>query len=199
MTNKFEISRLINEYVLNRIEEYQKLENTGIGKARLAKLRQGIGKNLGDDPILWGEFLKDLPEPLLKNDKSLNAIYTALTLYALHQQSNSGNHSRVIKKGMSLGKSVRAMIGSDDEETRMLNKFKALASANDIHEMNIYLRNIIQLIKRKGIPLDYGQLAVDIYRLQIPKYAPKVRLEWARDFYSALHSKIKDEEKEKDE
>lgn len=199
MTNKFEKSDLIRKYVIKRIEEYQRLENTGIGKAKLAKLRRGIGKKPGDDPALWGEFLRDLSETLLKDDKAVNAVYTALTLYALHQQSNAENHERVFKKGMSLGKSVGAMIKSDDEEARMLTKFKALTSANNIYEMNMYLRNIIQLIKREGIPLDYSQLAVDIYRLQNPKEAPKVRLKWARDFYTATHNKTKDEEKEKDE
>ena len=52
---------------------------------------------------------------------------------------------------------------------------------------------MIQLLRREKIPLDYPQLAVDLYRLQFVESAPNVRLQWGRELYV-----LKNEQKEKE-
>lgn len=61
-------------------------------RAQLAMLRRGVGKKPGDLPELWGILFGDLPEEFLsvsgEPTREEWAVYTALTLYALHQQGS---------------------------------------------------------------------------------------------------------------
>ena len=96
------------------------------------------------------------------------AVYLALTLYAMHQQ---GNDRPMNCPGNTLGRAVRQ-----------------LAERNSAGH---HLRGMIQLLsaaKDGGIPLDYPQLAADLYELQCtdPRYAQtpaNVRLRWGQDLY----------------
>ena len=58
-------------------------------RAELAELRHGIGHAPGELPAIWGAFLTDLPEEFYRNDGNASpgewAVYTALTMFALHQ------------------------------------------------------------------------------------------------------------------
>ena len=55
---------------------------------------------------------------------------------------------------------------------------------------------MIQLLRREGIPLDYPQLAEDLYQYQFVDGAPNVRLQWGRDLYANPTEKTKENEKE---
>ena len=59
-----------------------------------------------------------------------------------------------------------------------------------------HLRGMIQLLRREGIPLDYPQLAEDLYQYQFVDGAPNVRLRWGRDLYASPTEKTKENEKE---
>ena len=62
-------------------------------RAELAELRRGVGRQPGDLPALWGALLADMPEQLQGSNgpsKAEWAVYTALTLFALHQCSGIG-------------------------------------------------------------------------------------------------------------
>ena len=62
-------------------------------RAELAELRRGVGRQPGDLPALWGALLADMPEQLQGSNgpsKAEWAVYTALTLFALHQRSSVG-------------------------------------------------------------------------------------------------------------
>ena len=50
-------------------------------------------------------------------------------------------------------------------------------------EMSYHLRGLVQLFKSKDIPLDYPQLARDIYEFQFPNSRDQVRLRWGQAFY----------------
>lgn len=52
-----------------------------------------MGRQPGDLPALWGALLADMPEQLQGSNgpsKAEWAVYTALTLFALHQQGEAG-------------------------------------------------------------------------------------------------------------
>lgn len=153
-------------------------------RAELAELRRGVGRQPGDLPALWGALLADMPEQLQGSNgpsKAEWAVYTALTLFALHQQGEAGVSMN--QPGRTLGGAVRQLAektaaGQDWTESSVLRRFNALATADSMPEVSHHLRGMIQLLRREGIPLDYPQLAEDLYQYQFVDGAPNVRLRW---------------------
>ena len=170
-------------------------------RAELAKLRRGIGHAPGELPELWGSFLLGMPESFQgcsAPSAAEWAVYLALTLYAMHQQ---GNDRPMNCPGNTLGRAVRQLAernsaGQDWTEASVLRRFNALATADSMPEVSHHLRGMIQLLRREGIPLDYPQLAEDLYQYQFVDGAPNVRLRWGRDLYASPTEKTKENEKE---
>ena len=141
-------------------------------RAELAELRRGVGRQPGDLPALWGALLADMPEQLQGSNgpsKAEWAVYTALTLFALHQQGEAGVSMN--QPGRTLGGAVRQLAektaaGQDWTESSVLRRFNALATADSMPEVSHHLRGMIQLLRREEIPLDYPQLAEDLYQYQ---------------------------------
>ena len=183
------MSRLdeVKKYVMLKIGYLQKVSEKGNGKAELALLRKGVGKYPGEIPLLYGSFLNQLPEELQGKGENASrgewAVYAALTLYALHQQ---GQSQSMQKKGASLGKALRGLIpkGDQDAENRILRRFNQMATAADMTELTYHLRGIVELLRSKGIPLDYVDLAGDLYLYQAVENQNQVRLKWGRGFYA---------------
>ena len=103
--------------------------------------------------------------------------------------------------GRTLGGAVRQLAektaaGQDWTESSVLRRFNALATADSMPEVSHHLRVMIQLLRREGIPLDYPQLAEDLYQYQFVDGAPNVRLRWGRDLYANPTEKTKENEKE---
>ena len=79
-------------------------------RAELAELRRGVGRQPGDLPALWGALLADMPEQLQGSNgpsKAEWAVYTALTLFALHQQGEADVSMN--QPGRTLGGAVRQL------------------------------------------------------------------------------------------
>ena len=162
-------------------------------KAALANLRRGVDCAPGDLPELWGAFLENIPPDLEgtsgRPSKAEWAAYLALTLYALHQQGHDLPNENMNHPGDGLGKAVRRVAttqllpGDGPEKAPILRRFNALATAEAMPERVHYLRGIVQLLRAGGIPLDYVRLAEDLYWLQIPTVAPRIRLQWGQDYY----------------
>ena len=189
-------TQMVKEHVYNRLRYIQALPDNQ-RRGVLANLRKGVGHVPGELPELWGAFLTDMPDEFRGMSKPSHeewAVYIALTYYAMHQQ---GNEAAMNCKGYTLGKAVRELAarnvtdGQDWTESSILRRFNMLVTANDIKELSYHLRGMIQLLssaKGGGIPLDYPQLAADLYGLQcdVPGYediAAGVRLRWGQDLY----------------
>lgn len=161
------------------------MKNSG-GKAMLAKLRRGAGKTPGELPELWGIFLNSIPDEMMsKNGEPTRAewaIYLSLTLFALHQQGNSDS---VHAEKISLGKAAAMLMNepTDDERERVLRRFGPVVTAKDMSELSHHLRCLIELMRSKGIKLDYVMLAKDIYDFQFDKGKKKTQLRWGQDYY----------------
>lgn len=170
-------------------------------RAELAELRRGVGRQPGDLPALWGALLADMPEQLQGSNgpsKAEWAVYTALTLFALHQQGEAGVSMN--QPGRTLGGAVRQLAekmaaGQDWTESSVLRRFNALATADSMPEVSHHLRGMISCCGGKG-SLDYPQLAEDAYQYQFVDGAPNVRLRWGRDLYANPTEKTKENEKE---
>ena len=196
-------SQSVAAYVLGRLSALEREPNDSHVCAQLANLRRGVGRKPSDMPELWGMLFATMPEEMLSANgeptRAEWAVYTALTLYALHQQGRTirkENMHRMGKDEYKLGRAVARLVKREDEDReRIARRFNAFATAGDMQEAAYYLRGLVQLLRAEGIPLDYGKLAENLYNFQNTTCASKVRLEWGQDFYY----KPKTEDEENDE
>lgn len=176
-------------YVDRRIRRILSMSTPGPQKALLANLRRGVGKTPGELPALWGVLLEDFPEEWMNSrgapSRAEWAAYIALTLFAVHQQGSDTVDSPMHCTGCSLGRAVRRLVPADDvdAESRILRRFKQMATAVEIQGVSQHLRGIVKLLRADGIQLDYAALAHDLYQYQFPEAVAGVRLRWAQDFY----------------
>ena len=176
----------IGKYVSGQIALLTENMKYSGGKAMFANLRRGAGKTPGELPELWGIFLNGIPDEMLSRNgeptKAEWAIYIALTMFALHQQ---GNSESVHKDGLSFGRAAAMLMNeqTDDERERVLRRFGPAVTANDMYELSHHMRCLIELMRSKGIKLDYVMLARDIYDYQFSAGKKKVQLRWGQDFY----------------
>lgn len=181
----------VEEFVEKKIKRILAEAGQPEGKAMLSHLRHGIGHSPGDYPELFGILLMDMPEEFLSitgiPTKEEWACYTALTLFALHQQGISTQYNPMhTDEKVSLGNalSILAKISNDDNaQQRMLQRLKIVATSKDMNELAYHLRGIIQLLNKESIPLNYAQLAGDVFEFQFWEQSPKVCLRWGQDFF----------------
>ncbi len=176
----------VGKYVYGQIALLTENMKYSGGKAMFANLRRGAGKTPGELPELWGVFLNGIPDEMLSRNgeptKEEWAIYIALTMFALHQQ---GNSESIHKDGISFGRAAAMLMNdqTDDERERVLRRFGPAVTANDMYELSHHMRCLIELMRNKGIKLDYVMLAKDIYDCQFSEGKKKVQLRWGQDFY----------------
>lgn len=183
------MTKEVGKFVSRKIFSLTKSLDFGSTKASLAQLRRGVGKQPGELPELWGEFLQDLPEELMSNNDETSreewAVYTALTLFALHQQGHSEPMNAEGDEN-HLGRAVRKLVhseGDQSNEERVKFKLGLAASSDDMTELSYRLRTLVNLLSGENIKLDYAELAKDIFLFQSENYADKIRMKWGRDYY----------------
>ncbi|MFT3859873.1 type I-E CRISPR-associated protein Cse2/CasB [Micropruina sp.] len=162
--------------------------------ATLARLRRCAPDAVGADPMVWAVTLADLPDQLRSRNKddeaspAERAVHAALVLYATHQQSNQ---IPVHVTGASLGGAVRRLAearahnGEPDESS--IRRLHQVVLANDAPGRLHHLRGLITLLRSESdpIPLDYAQLAVDLWRLLDPKQdSAHVVARWGRELHN---------------
>lgn len=169
-------------------------------KAALANLRRGIGRVPGELPELWGGFLQDMPPEFFSRSGEPTAaewaVYLSLTLFALHQQSQE---KPMCADGVGIGQAVRRLADKqreDPQESGAFKRFNALITADSMEEVSHHLRGLVQFLRREGLPLDYPQLAFDLFELQFPNSAPRVKLRWGQDYFHQTKETTDEQEKE---
>ena len=178
------------EYTASKLAYYSSISQTGPGRGLLAELRRGAGKKPGELPELWGVIFDCIPERLEGKDGASYAewaVYTALTLYALHRQGSDGD---VNAKGVSVGKAAAGLVTSDDDIGRVTNRLGPIMTAASPEDAAYHLRGLIQLLKSEGIMLDYAALAKDLYLFNISDHSDSVKLRWGRDFYREINNRF---------
>ena len=158
--------------------------------ATLARLRRGVGRSPGGDPLVWAEVFQKWPDELVGRDDTANAYetaaYCAITLFAVHQQSR--RTSRMHKPGPSLGQAVGELSRRSTSADAVRRRFDMIATAQSLDELVTHGRGMVTLLRGQDIPLDYGLLALQLLRFQQPGTRTSVRLRWARDFHRVLNS-----------
>lgn len=181
----------IGKFVSRKIGLLTKDIDSGGSKAMLAQLRRGVGKQPGELPELWGVFLREMPEEMMSKtaypSRAEWAVYTALTLFALHQQGHSEPMNETGAENR-FGCAARKLVhdNSDDEEERIRFKLSLVAGSDDMIELSYRLKSIVQLLSRENIGLDYVDLAKDVFTFQFDEYSDSVRLKWGQDFYRSF-------------
>ncbi|WP_030144819.1 type I-E CRISPR-associated protein Cse2/CasB [Spirillospora albida] len=177
------VRRVVGEFVSELQDGY--LRDTSAAVGRLAQLRRGAGKLPQDVPELWGlTGVERLYEELGERqaERAETAAFLAVTLFALHQQSRTTQ--RMHKPEVGLGAAVRRLMPKDKIDEPIRRRFVRVGTAGTLDAMAYRLREIVSLLRRESIPLDYAQLAVDLYRAQTPGGLAQVRQRWGRGFHA---------------
>lgn len=202
-------------YVTRRVERLQSgyLEDrpwSSEVRGQLAELRRSIGAAGSADPRSWAIVLDQLPEQLQGSSRTTLAtptrgelaVLTALTTYAVHQQSQ---RKPMHRRGIRLGEAVRAVArsraradsaGGLDEPTVDRMHRVSLAQTQELRAQS--LRALVQLLRSSEVPLDYGRLAEDLFWLQDPRNATKVHLAWGRGLHRLSAAERQDTQQDHD-
>lgn len=150
-------------------------------RADLAALRRAARMPPGTLPEVWS--LTEVPVPPDVTDAPTReeiAVHTAMTLYAIHQQSRT---EPMHVPGRGLGQAARTLIGPpDDELSSARARFNALVTSTTISELTHHLQAFVSQLRARRIPLDYAALADELVRFQQTGGAKGVRLTWARQY-----------------
>lgn len=163
--------------------------------AALARLRRGAGRDAADLPDLW-TLVDTSPlharlegvRPLVEEElvRAEDALHAALTLWALHQQSRGTRMHRAhaYQRPGGLGAAVRRLMPPDGIDEPVRKRLVRAGTASGLTVLSQRLRDLVVLLRRADIPLDYGLLAGQLYVWQWPGGAGTVRREWGRSFHS---------------
>lgn len=182
----------------------RRIQRIHSSKSVLACLRRGVGKEIGTMPNLLGFVL---PEQEISNyprqeGQIERALYTALTLYAFHQQGiercmSDGltDEDTAVSNRNSFGYAAGRLFRASESEAGVQRRFNQVLTANDLTELSVHIRGIISLMKRHNITIDYPQFALDLYHFQQPAWRRKIVLSWGKDYYMEDTVKGKEESK----
>lgn len=180
---------LIFRYVSSKLAYLNSIRGQSAGRAFLANMRRGVGKAPGELPELWGLIFDGMPDELFGGQQTSDAewaVYSALTLYAMHQQ---GSDENVHAAGISVGSAAACLVQSEDDTGRILKRLNLVATATSPTDLSYHLRGLIQLIKGVDAALDYARLAKELYQFRYPEKANEIKLTWGRDFYRQINRK----------
>ena len=154
--------------------------------ARLAQLRRGAGKLPADVPELFGLTGADLlyQHQTLSDTEAVRAeaaLFVTLTLYALHQQSRPDGDMH--RPGLSFGAAVRRLMGDEIDEP-IRKRFSQIGTSSTLLLRAERLRGMVKLLRAESIPLDYAQLARQLYQTQCPGGLTQARDAWSRGFHA---------------
>ncbi|MEU8773504.1 type I-E CRISPR-associated protein Cse2/CasB [Streptomyces sp. NPDC048606] len=158
----------------------------------LARLRRGIGRQANETPDLWGlvgveAFYAAWPEGRRPSDaealRAERAAHVAVTLWALHQQSNRA-HRMHVGDGISLGTAVRRLMSGSDRDEAVQKRLLRAGTSTTFDVLGHRLRELVVLLRKAEIPLDYGLLAEQLVQWQLPGGPRLVRQAWGRSFHA---------------
>ncbi len=185
------LKRIVNAAIMRLQPQVTgpKAHDQGPARARMAALRSGVGRSPGEVPLAWGEVaqevLPDFPPQWSYGDQATpeeRAAFTALTFWALHQQSQERPmHAERLEREYNFGHSV-GRLASAAESKSIKSRFDALLLNSQGNSTHQHLRSLIQLLRTHEIRVDYAQLAADLRDLELPQGRRDVLLRWGRGY-----------------
>lgn len=177
----------LRSYVATKVgvlqARYCRVDSTAA--ASLARLRRAVTAAPGADPAVWGETFEGIPGGLIGRDDTPShhevAAHTAITLFAVHQQSK---RDPMHTTGIGFGQAVQRLAAAGRSgDSAVMSRFQALGTATDFAETVYHARSLITQFRAANVQLDYGRFAEDLADLQVPSRADGVRLRWGREYY----------------
>ena len=177
-------------------------------RADLARLRRGAGKSFDQAPEAWQIVLDILPEDRLGKSSYISpgetAAFITLTLYATAMVEKDTYRGTLDQPGVDLGAAAARFtiktIGTDEKgKSQILPRMKRLMNADSVEEAAVPLRSILRLFADQEIPLDFADLAYDLYFYSILKGRSFVRLKWARSYFRQIDDEKRKRQKSKKE
>jgi CRISPR system Cascade subunit CasB len=116
---------------------------------------------------------------------ALQAEHHALTLFALHQQSQS---QPMHVEGVGVGTAIRTLGVGDSarfSEGAVDRRFAQAATATSLTELAHHLRGLVSQLRGRGKarPLDYSQLVEDLRDWCWPQAQQRVRRRWGGQYH----------------
>lgn len=160
----------------------------------VARLRRGVGRQATELPDLWGlvgieqfqqAYFDQLGAPAGERTalRAERAAHVAVTLWALHQQSNRAM-SMHVSGGLSMGAAVRRLMAGSDSDEPIRKRLVRAGTATTLDVLAQRLRDLVVLLRAAEIPLDYGLLAEQLDQWQRPGGPSQVRQAWGRSFHA---------------
>lgn len=192
--DQLSLKRIVNAAILKLQSQVTgpNAQEPGTARARMAALRSGVGRRPGDAPLAWGEVaqevLPDFPPQWSYGDDVTSeerAAFTALTFWALHQQSQEvPMHTPRRQREYNFGHSVgRLAVAAESKSIK--SRFDSLLLNSHGRSTDQHLRSLIQLLRNHEIQVDYAQLAEDLHQLELPRRRKNVILRWGRGYAQA--------------
>lgn len=186
------VERFVNGKVLMLQKSY--LAGSSSSRATLARLRRLGQPGMGSWMVVGDDVFSGLPELCTSRtdeEDALRAIRCAMKLYAIHQQSEATEvattPSSIDGASGSFGRAcyrISHQAGSEPTgEAGVLRRMSTIESTTGFEGVEAGLRALISLMKSKGVKLNYGRLARDIYFIQKSSARDRVFMGWARDYY----------------
>ena len=88
------------------------------------------------------------------------------------------------QRGRDLGGAVRRLMPPGEIDEPLRKRFAKLGSATTLGALAQRLREIVTLLRRDAVPLDYGLLADQIHQFRTLEGAKRVRAAWGRGFHA---------------
>lgn len=186
-----QLGMFINDRVIMIQRAYLSPMSRSKGSKQLAALCRAATKAPGEIAETWQLEFEGLPMCLVgKKDEPSEgerAVHAALTLYAIHQRSQTTPMYRSEYEN-GLGQAIRSLVLYDAdrytnlEQGELPRRFSALVTAESFSETVYYARQLVGQLRGAAIPLDYALLAQQFYDLQMPDRAGSVKLAWGRGF-----------------
>lgn len=191
---------LVREVTNARIRTLQSgyLSDRPAAVAALARIRRGVGKTIHAVPDLWGllgtdRLYADIPDSRREEQiRAENAVYIAVTLWAMHQQSRREAPMH-IAGGPQLGRAVRSLMPNEEVYDEPLRRrFVRIGTATSLETLAQRLRDVVLLLRQHTQAMDYAALAEQIYGWQIPDRRAEVRRDWGRNFHARAQQATSD-------
>ncbi|AYW48818.1 type I-E CRISPR-associated protein Cse2/CasB [Tetragenococcus osmophilus] len=200
MVEEFSKEKTVFAIISKIIGKLDELRNNSSGKAALANLRNSIGRPLSETIDIWPTVFEQMPDSFLGRSGRLTneerAILTTLQIYALHQQSRTESVNKRSEKGQwdNIGISLKSL-RTGSETVAIDRRFNTMITSSSFEELTHHLRQLIRLLKAKNpeITVNYAQLGNDLY-WYLRNKEEKVRLDWAKAFYSRREESDKGED-----
>lgn len=140
----------------------------------LAALRAGLGHAALTVPAMWPHYTTSTDGRVTPE---LEAEHAALSLFGLHQQSQS---KPMHKRGEGLGTALRTLHRSDRFSAEAVDRRVAAAvNATSVPALVYRLRGLVTQLRSIGQPLDYEQLLKDITDWHFSASRGRVRRTWS--------------------